>query len=73
MEELAGEVLVGLGLIFLAIFLYLYAIVRIASVEFKNSCDRVFWFLAVVFMPILGLILWFVIGGKHIKKEGSEV
>jgi len=61
------------GLIFLAIlFLYLYAIVRIASVEFKNSCDRVFWFLAVFFMPILGLILWFVIGGKHIKKERSE-
>jgi hypothetical protein len=73
MEELAREALVSLGLIFLAIFLYLYAIVRIASVEFKNSCDRVFWFLAVVFVPILGLILWFVIGGKHIKKEGSEV
>jgi hypothetical protein len=62
------------GLIFLVILvLYLYAIVRIASVEFKNSCDRVFWFLVVFFMPILGLILWFVIGGKHIKREGSEV
>jgi hypothetical protein len=73
MEELAREALVSLGLIFLAIFLYLYAIVRIASVEFKNSCDRVFWFLVVFFMPILGLILWFVIGGKHIKKEGNEV
>jgi len=73
MEELAMEVLAGLAIFLATLILYLYAIVRIASVEFKNSCDRVFWFLAVVFMPILGLILWFVVGGKHIKKERSEV
>jgi hypothetical protein len=73
MEGLAGFLIFLEGLAGLIFVLYLYAIVRIASVEFKNSCDRVFWFLAVVFIPILGLILWFVVGGKHIKKEGSEV
>jgi hypothetical protein len=73
MEGLAGFLIFLEGLAGLIFILYLYAIVRIASVEFKNSCDRVFWFLAVVFIPILGLILWFVVGGKHIKKEGSEV
>jgi hypothetical protein len=73
MEGLAGFLIFLEGLAGLIFILYLYAIVRIASVEFKNSCDRVFWFLAVVFIPILGLILWFVVGGKHIKKEGSAV
>jgi hypothetical protein len=57
----------------LILALYLYAIVRIANVEFKNSCDRVFWFLVVLFMPIVGIIIWFVFGGKHIKKEGGEL
>jgi hypothetical protein len=26
----------------------------------------------VYFMPIVGLILWFVFSGKYIKKEGGE-
>ncbi len=61
------------ALIFLAyLALVIYAMVRIANVEFKNSCDRVFWFLVVYFMPIVGLILWFVFSGKYIKKEGGE-
>jgi hypothetical protein len=61
-------------LIFLAyLALVIYAIVHIANVEFKNSCDRVFWFLVVYFMPIVGLILWFVFSSKYIKKEGGEL
>jgi hypothetical protein len=60
-------------LIFLAyLALVIYAIVRIANVEFKNSCDRVFWFLVAYFIPIVGLILRFVFSGKYIKKKGGE-
>lgn len=49
------------------IFLFLYAIVNLLKHRFENSIDKLIWFL-VVLIPLLGPILYLVIGKKQTQK-----
>jgi phosphotransferase system glucose/maltose/N-acetylglucosamine-specific IIC component len=62
--------MLGMQLFFLiCIGLYLYTLIDILKCEFTNSIDKLVWLIAVIFLPILGIVLYFFIGRKQkIKK-----
>ena len=58
--------MVGTEIIFLiCIGLYLYTLIDILKSEFTNSINKIIWLIAVIFLPILGIILYFFIGRKQ--------
>jgi hypothetical protein len=55
----------GMGewlIIFLVFLLPVFALVDILRNQFKGSSDKLIWVLVVVFLPLLGSILYFIIG-----------
>jgi len=52
----------GLGIVGLAI--YAYTIYDVIVSKFGGPNDRIVWILVVLFLPLLGTILWFLIGKK---------
>ncbi|MCE7055376.1 PLDc N-terminal domain-containing protein [Algoriphagus sp. AGSA1] len=55
----------GLGIIGLAI--YAFTIYDVITSNFANDNDKLIWVIIVVLVPLLGTVLWFVIGrGKRI-------
>lgn len=52
----------GLGIVGLAIYAYTIYDVIISNFGAKN--DKIVWFLVVLFLPLLGTILWFLFGRK---------
>lgn len=46
----------------LAILVYAYTIYDVVTSKFANSNDRLVWILIVVLVPLLGTILWFLVG-----------
>ncbi len=56
----------GLGILGLAI--YAYTIYEVVTSSFFNETDKIIWILIVIFLPVLGTILWFLVGrGKRIQ------
>jgi hypothetical protein len=49
------------------LFLPLYALIDILRSDFRGSNDKILWFLVVFFIPMLGSILYFLIGRKQKK------
>ena len=55
----------GLGIIGLAI--YAFTIYDVITSNFANQNDKLIWIIIVVLVPLVGTILWFLIGrGKRI-------
>ncbi|MEB2773949.1 PLDc N-terminal domain-containing protein [Algoriphagus sp. D3-2-R+10] len=55
----------GLGIIGLAI--YAFTIYDVISSNFANQNDKLIWIIIVVLVPLVGAVLWFLIGrGKRI-------
>ncbi|MGM0943659.1 MAG: PLDc N-terminal domain-containing protein [Bacteroidota bacterium] len=55
----------GLGIIGLAI--YAYTIYDVVISNFANESDKIIWILIVILVPLLGTVLWFLVGrGKRI-------
>ncbi|MGY6741767.1 MAG: PLDc N-terminal domain-containing protein [Cecembia sp.] len=52
----------GLGIVGLAI--YAYTIYDVITSKFGGPNDRIVWILVVLFLPLLGTILWFLFGKK---------
>ncbi|WP_083836454.1 PLDc N-terminal domain-containing protein [Nitritalea halalkaliphila] len=50
----------GLGIIGLAI--YVYTLYDVLTRDFRNGTDKIIWLLVVIFLPLLGTILWFLVG-----------
>ena len=46
----------------LGILIYAYTIYDVVTSRFSNSNDRLIWILVVILLPILGTILWFLVG-----------
>ena len=48
---------------------FIYVLVDILKSELINSVNKIIWLIAVIFLPILGIVLYFFIGKKQkIKK-----
>ena len=56
--EYLTQILV-ISIIFLVPFLWAWAIFDITKSRFKNSEMRLFWFVIVLFFPIIGSIIYF--------------
>lgn len=52
----------GLGLLGLAI--YIFTIYDVVSSKFGGNNDKLVWVLIVIFLPLIGMILWFLMGRK---------
>ncbi len=50
----------GLGII--GFLIYAYTIYDVVISNFHNSSDRVVWLLIVILLPLLGTVLWFLVG-----------
>ncbi len=44
------------------LIIYIFTIFDVVRSKFSNPSDRLVWILIVVLVPLLGTILWFVIG-----------
>ncbi len=67
------------GLIFLflviglaTLFLWIIALISILRNEFPGSNDKLVWVLAVMFMPFIGSILYFLIGRNNRIKNNYQ-
>jgi len=55
----------GLGAI--GLIIYVFTIFDVVSSKFANPNDKLIWVVIVVLVPLIGAVLWFVIGrGKRI-------
>ncbi|MFD2200502.1 PLDc N-terminal domain-containing protein [Shivajiella indica] len=52
----------GLGVI--GLLIYAYTIYDVVSSKFGGQNDKIVWVLVVLFLPLLGTILWFLMGKK---------
>ncbi len=46
----------------LGLIIYIFTIFDVIRSKFSNSSDRLVWILIVVLVPLLGTILWFLVG-----------
>lgn len=58
-----GFGVIGFGL--LGLVLQIIAIIDILRSNFKNDSDKIIWILVVVFLHLIGAILYFAIGGNQ--------
>lgn len=58
----------------LALVLWLWALIDIARSRFKKPAYKILWILAILFFPILGSILYFMLKKEFIlpKKRKSD-
>ena len=49
---------------------WLFALVEAASAEFENSTEKILWILLIILLPVVGTILYLVIGRKN-RLEGN--
>ncbi|MCS4433763.1 PLDc N-terminal domain-containing protein [Aquiflexum gelatinilyticum] len=52
------------GLGFLGLAIYVYTIYDVVSSKFAGNNDKLVWVLIVIFLPLIGTILWFLMGRK---------
>ena len=52
----------GLGIV--GLIIYAYTIYDVVSSKFGGNNDKIVWVLIVLFLPLLGTILWFLMGKK---------
>ncbi len=72
----------GFGMLFMFLFwiasivLWISALIDILKSDFRGGSDKIVWLLVVVFLPLLGAILYFTIGkNQKINKpvgDGSQ-
>ncbi|MCD4773948.1 MAG: PLD nuclease N-terminal domain-containing protein [Bacteroidales bacterium] len=63
------EPIVIIGLSFLTIVLWFWAIIDIVKSRFKNQTMNTVWLLIVLFFPILGSIIYLLLRKKYTTKE----
>ncbi|MCL4321226.1 MAG: PLDc N-terminal domain-containing protein [Deltaproteobacteria bacterium] len=65
---MAGFGMLGFGMLFMFLFwiasivLWISALIDILKSDFRGGSDKIVWLLVVVFLPLLGAILYFTIG-----------
>ncbi|MDA8401924.1 MAG: PLDc N-terminal domain-containing protein [Deltaproteobacteria bacterium] len=69
----------GFGMLFMFLFwiasivLWISALIDILKSDFRGGSDKIVWLLVVVFLPLLGAILYFTIGkNQKINKPAGD-
>ncbi len=56
-------------IIFIVVAIPIIALIDILKSDFTKSVNKIVWIIVVLFIPILGSILYFVIGKKQKKSQ----
>ena len=69
----------GFGMLFMFLFwiasivLWISALIDILKSDFSGGSDKIVWLLVVVFLPLLGAILYFTIGkNQKVNKPAGD-
>jgi hypothetical protein len=62
MGSLAYQELILVALVLVPLILSVWALIDILKSNFRESTNKIVWLLVVLFLPILGVILYFAIG-----------
>ncbi len=46
-------------------FIFLAAFINVLKSDFTDSTTKLMWVLVILFVPFIGFIIYFAIGGKH--------
>jgi len=65
MGNLGFQELLLILFVFIPFVLSLWALVDILKSRFRESTNKIVWLLVILFIPILGVILYFIIGRKQ--------
>ena len=67
MGELSGVIisLIVIGGILFFLLLPLFALINLIRSNFKDSSDKLIWVLIILFLPVLGSILYFLMSGNQ--------
>jgi len=65
MGNLGFQELLLLTIVLVPFILSVWAIIDIIKSNFRESTNKIVWLLVVLFLPIVGVILYFVIGRKQ--------
>ncbi len=72
MFELIGAMLLGMAIIFsiiiASIVLWIWMIIDCAQRKFKKSDDKVIWILVLIFLGIIGAIIYYFVVKRNNKK-----
>jgi hypothetical protein len=60
-----AEILMLLFFAGIPVVLWLWALVDVLTSKFENSIEKLIWLVAIVFVPVLGAILYLVLGRKQ--------
>lgn len=55
----------GLGII--GFLIYAYTIYDVLTSSFGPGNDKIVWILVVIFLPLLGTLLWFLVGKRSAR------
>jgi hypothetical protein len=56
------------GLGFLGLAIYIYTIYDVVSSKFGSNNDKLVWILIVIFLPLIGSILWFLMVRNTVRR-----
>jgi hypothetical protein len=60
-----GELLILLLFMILPLVLFVIALIDLIKSEFKSPNDKLIWLIVVVFVPVIGPILYFAMGSGN--------
>ncbi len=70
----------GFGIMFMFLFwiasivLWISALIDILKSDFRGGSDKIVWLLVVVFLPLLGAALYFIIGkNQKIDRQAESI
>ena len=63
---LAGAEIIVISIIFLGpIILWLISLIDVLQADFKDTITKLIWVLVIIFVPVIGALLYLVIGRKQ--------
>lgn len=61
----AAEILVLLVLFALPVLLWIWAAIDLLSSTFADNTNKIIWLIAIAFLPVIGAILYLIIGRRQ--------
>lgn len=52
-------------------FIFLGALINVLKSDFTDSTTKLMWVLVILFVPFIGSIIYFAVGGKHKMQKTS--
>ncbi len=65
-----GEIIIILLFLLLPILAWVIALVDIIRSQFRSDTDRLLWIMVVTLAPVLGVLVYLVLGRRYKVEEG---